>query len=70
VPGFDNCILSEDGWVKSSDKLLYWVPPPNRHGIQHPYMLSIPTTGPLPATWIDFSHFQCGLNWIKIQSSQ
>ncbi|PVF92579.1 WD40 repeat-like protein [Serendipita vermifera] len=70
VPGFDNCILSDDGWVKSSDKLLYWVPPPNRHGIQHPYILSIPMTGPLHATWVDFSRFQCGLNWIKIQNSQ
>ncbi|PVF92434.1 hypothetical protein CPB86DRAFT_841613, partial [Serendipita vermifera] len=70
VPGFDNCTLSQDGWVKSSDKLLYWVPPSNRHGLQHPCILSIPTTGPHCATWIDFSHFQCGHDWIKVQGSQ
>ncbi|PVF95978.1 WD40 repeat-like protein [Serendipita vermifera] len=69
VPGFDNCTLSQDGWVKASDKLLYWVPPSNRHGLQHPYILSIPTTGPHCATWIDFSCFQCGPNWTKGQGS-
>ncbi|PVF91888.1 WD40 repeat-like protein [Serendipita vermifera] len=67
VPGLDNCILSDDGWVKSSDKLLYWVPPANRNGLQHPYILSMPTTGPLRATWINFSRFQCGIDWTKVQ---
>ncbi|PVF91048.1 WD40 repeat-like protein [Serendipita vermifera] len=65
VPGFDDCTLSQDGWVKSSNKLLYWVPPSNRHGLQHPYILSIPTTGSHCATWIDFNHFQCGPDWTK-----
>ncbi|PVF94089.1 hypothetical protein CPB86DRAFT_65544 [Serendipita vermifera] len=69
VPRFDNCTLSQDGWVKSLDKLLYWVPPSNRHGLQHPYILSLPITGPHRATWIDFSHFQCGLDWTKVQGS-
>ncbi|PVF91890.1 WD40 repeat-like protein [Serendipita vermifera] len=68
VPGFENCTLSQDGWVKSSNKLLYWVPPSNRHGLQHPYILSIPTTGTHCATWLDFSHFQCGPDWTKVQA--
>ncbi|CAG7852771.1 Lissencephaly-1 homolog {ECO:0000255/HAMAP-Rule:MF_03141} [Serendipita indica DSM 11827] len=33
VPGFNHCLLSQDGWVQSSDKLLFWVPPDNRHGL-------------------------------------
>ncbi|PVF94103.1 WD40 repeat-like protein [Serendipita vermifera] len=69
VPGFDNCTLAQDGWVKSSDQLLYWVPPSNRNGLQHPHTLTIPTSSPLRATWIDFSHFQCGLDWTKVQAS-
>ncbi|PVF93379.1 WD40 repeat-like protein [Serendipita vermifera] len=67
VPGFDNCTLAQDGWVKSSDQLLYWVPPSNRNGLQHPHILTIPTSSPLRATWIDFSHFQCGFDWTKVQ---
>ncbi|PVF90835.1 hypothetical protein CPB86DRAFT_720489, partial [Serendipita vermifera] len=69
VPGFNNCTLLEDGWVRSSGKLLYWVPPHNRHGIQHPYTLVMPITTSLCATWIDFSHFHCGPTWTNGQGS-
>ncbi|KAG8861292.1 hypothetical protein FRB91_009203 [Serendipita sp. 411] len=64
-PGFDDCSLSQDGWVSSSNRLLYWVPPNNRHGLQYPHILTIPTNSPLRSTWIDFSNFCCGTDWTK-----
>jgi WD40 repeat protein len=67
APGFDDCTLLQNGWVVSSGKLIYWVPPSNRHGIRYSHTLTIPTTSHLRATWVDFSHFQCGSDWTKIQ---
>ncbi|KAG8817772.1 hypothetical protein FRC18_000362 [Serendipita sp. 400] len=64
-PGFDDCSLSQDGWVSSSNRLLYWVPPNNRHGLQYPHILTIPTNDPLRSTWINFSNFCCGTDWTK-----
>ncbi|PVF90834.1 hypothetical protein CPB86DRAFT_720490, partial [Serendipita vermifera] len=69
VPGFDSCILSQEGWVKSSDRLLCWIPPPNRHQLQHPYLPILPTRSPLQVTAMDFSNFKCGLDWTKVQHS-
>ncbi|PVF93520.1 WD40 repeat-like protein [Serendipita vermifera] len=70
VPSFVDCTLSQDGWVKSSDRLLYWVPPSNRHGLQYPYILAMPTIGLFCATWLDWSDFKCGLDWTQVQLSQ
>ncbi|KAG9053166.1 hypothetical protein FS842_008567, partial [Serendipita sp. 407] len=64
-PGFDDCKLSEEGWVSSSDRLLYWVPPNNRHGLQSSHVLTIPTNSHLRSTWIDFSNFCCGTDWTR-----
>ncbi|CCA76287.1 hypothetical protein PIIN_10282 [Serendipita indica DSM 11827] len=63
IPGFNQCLLSQDGWVHSSNQLLFWVPPDNRHGLVYPHILAIPTTSPYRATRIDFTHFQCGTAW-------
>lgn len=69
VPGFDRCSLSQDGWVQSSSKYLFWVPPDNRHGLQHPRsLLTIPTKGRLRATKIDFSRFHCGPSWTNVRT--
>ncbi|KAG9053165.1 hypothetical protein FS842_008566 [Serendipita sp. 407] len=64
-PGFDDCKLLQDGWVSSSNRLLYWVPPNNRHGLQSSHILTFPTTSHLRSTWIDFSNFCCGTDWTK-----
>ncbi|CCA74987.1 related to WD40-repeat protein (notchless protein) [Serendipita indica DSM 11827] len=63
VPGFKECSLSHDGWVRSSSKLLFWVPPENRHGLQYSHLLTLPTSSLLRATKLDFARFQCGLSW-------
>ncbi|KAG8785165.1 hypothetical protein FRC16_001995 [Serendipita sp. 398] len=64
-PGFNDCELSQDGWVSSSNRLLYWVPPSNRNGLRSSHILTIPTNSPLRPTWIDFTNFCCGTDWIK-----
>ncbi|CCA74344.1 related to WD40-repeat protein (notchless protein) [Serendipita indica DSM 11827] len=68
VPGFDQCSLSHDGWVQSSDKYLFWVPPENRHGLVYPNRLTIPVTSSLRTTKLDFTHFQCGPSWINVRT--
>ncbi|CAG7852799.1 SubName: Full=Related to WD40-repeat protein (Notchless protein) {ECO:0000313/EMBL:CCA73825.1} [Serendipita indica DSM 11827] len=68
VPGFESCWLSDDGWVQSYGKLLFWVPPNNRHGLEYPSsLLAIPTTSPLRVTRLDFSRFQCGSSWTNVR---
>ncbi|CAG7851213.1 Vegetative incompatibility protein HET-E-1 [Serendipita indica DSM 11827] len=67
VPGFEKCTLSHDGWVQSSDKHLFWVPPDNRHGLQYRHLLTMPTRSPFRATEIDFTNFQCGTSWTKVR---
>ncbi|CAG7845892.1 COMPASS-like H3K4 histone methylase component WDR5B {ECO:0000303/PubMed:19567704} Short=AtWDR5B {ECO:0000303/PubMed:19567704} [Serendipita indica DSM 11827] len=68
VPGFQDCTLLQDGWVQSSGKRLFWVPPNNRHGLIHPdLILTIPTTSPFRATKLDFSRFQCGHSWTNVR---
>ncbi|CCA69942.1 hypothetical protein PIIN_03882 [Serendipita indica DSM 11827] len=70
VPGFTHFSLSNDGWVKSFGKLLFWVPPENRHGLQTPrLLLTMPTASSFRATKLDFTHFQCGLSWTSVQNS-
>ncbi|CCA76207.1 related to WD40-repeat protein (notchless protein) [Serendipita indica DSM 11827] len=69
VPGFEHCSLSWDGWVQSSGKYLFWVPPDNRHGLQYPrLLLTIPTTSPFRATKVDFSRFHCGPSWTSVRT--
>ncbi|CCA74260.1 hypothetical protein PIIN_08213 [Serendipita indica DSM 11827] len=63
VPGFTRFSLSRDGWVESSGRYLFWVPPENRHGLQYPHLLTMPTSSPLRATKLDFTHFHCGQSW-------
>ncbi|CCA72373.1 hypothetical protein PIIN_06307 [Serendipita indica DSM 11827] len=68
VPGFTNCSLLHDGWVQSSGKRLFWVPPENRHGLQQPHLLlTMPTTSAFRATKLDLSNFQCGPSWTSIR---
>ncbi|CCA70372.1 hypothetical protein PIIN_04311 [Serendipita indica DSM 11827] len=69
VPGFKKCSLMRDGWVQSSGKFLFWVPPNNRHGLQYPHLLTMPTTSPLRATKLDFSRFQCGRSWTNVRAN-
>ncbi|CCA70259.1 hypothetical protein PIIN_04198 [Serendipita indica DSM 11827] len=69
IPGFKHCTLLQDGWIQSSGKRLFWVPPDNRHGLQNPRLLKIiPTTTPSRATKLDFTHFQCGTSWTNVRS--
>ncbi|CCA74283.1 hypothetical protein PIIN_08236, partial [Serendipita indica DSM 11827] len=69
-PGFERCSLTPDGWVKSSDKLLFWVPLSNLLGLLSPRLLLImPTSGHLRPTKLDFTSFQYGLSWTKVQAS-
>ncbi|CCA77963.1 related to WD40-repeat protein (notchless protein) [Serendipita indica DSM 11827] len=68
VPGFEQCTLLHDGWVQSSGKRLFWVPPDNRHGLQYPYLLlTMPTASPYRATKLDFTYFQCGSSWTNVR---
>ncbi|CCA71457.1 related to WD40-repeat protein (notchless protein) [Serendipita indica DSM 11827] len=69
VPGFNQCTLSRDGWVQSSDKYLFWVPPENRHGLVYPNRLTIPVTSSLRTTKVDFTHFQCGPSWTNVRTN-
>ncbi|CCA77056.1 hypothetical protein PIIN_11041 [Serendipita indica DSM 11827] len=68
VPGFNQCSLSLDGWVHSSSKRLFWVPPDNRRGLKYPYRLTIPTRAPFRVTKLDFTNFQCGPSWTKVRT--
>ncbi|CCA75727.1 hypothetical protein PIIN_09717 [Serendipita indica DSM 11827] len=68
VPGFEQCSLLRDGWVQSSGKYLFWVPPENRHGLEYPHLLTMPTTSSLRATKLDFTRFRCGLSWTKVRN--
>ncbi|PVG04921.1 WD40 repeat-like protein [Serendipita vermifera] len=65
VPGFERCSLSDDGWVTSLNRLLYWVPPDNRHGLRGQHVLTLPTNSTTRSTWIDFKRFRCGDAWIQ-----
>ncbi|CCA75681.1 hypothetical protein PIIN_09671 [Serendipita indica DSM 11827] len=65
VPGFTRCSLSEDGWVQSSGKLLFWVPPNNRLGLQY---LRLLMTMPFRSTMFDFTRFQCGSSWTNVRT--
>ena len=67
VFGFEECSLADDGWVQSSGKLLFWVPPENRHGLQFPHVLTLPTSSPFRATKLDFTKFQCGPSWTNVR---
>lgn len=67
VPGFEECSLSQDGWVQSSGKLLFWVPPDNRHGLKYSHRLTIPTWSCYRATALDLTTFQCGASWTEIR---
>ncbi|CCA75214.1 related to WD40-repeat protein (notchless protein) [Serendipita indica DSM 11827] len=69
VPGFNQCSLSLDGWVHSSGKRLFWVPPDNRRGLKYPYRLTIPTSAPFRVTKLDFTNFQCGSSWTKVRTN-
>ncbi|KAG8845909.1 hypothetical protein FRB91_001358 [Serendipita sp. 411] len=64
-PCHPNSSFSESGWVSSFGKLLYWVPPDNRHGLQNSHILTIPTNSPSRSTWIDFTNFRCGTSWTE-----
>ncbi|CCA77564.1 hypothetical protein PIIN_11541, partial [Serendipita indica DSM 11827] len=69
IPGFRRCSLLPDGWVQSSGKLLFWVPPENRRGLRHPRLiLNIPTEGNFPATQLDFTRFRCGSSWTEVRT--
>lgn len=69
IPGFDQCTLLWDGWVESSGKRLFWVPPDNRYGLQNPrLLLTMPTMSPFRATKLDFTRFQCGLSWTNVRT--
>ncbi|CAG7853840.1 Ribosome assembly protein 4 {ECO:0000303/PubMed:16221974} AltName: Full=Notchless protein homolog 1 {ECO:0000250/UniProtKB:Q9VPR4}; AltName: Full=Ribosome biogenesis factor RSA4 {ECO:0000303/PubMed:19737519} [Serendipita indica DSM 11827] len=69
VPGFQICLLSQDGWVHSSGKRLFWVPPDNRRGLKYPYLLTIPNEAPFRKTKFDFTNFQCGLSWTNVRTN-
>ncbi|CAG7846687.1 COMPASS-like H3K4 histone methylase component WDR5B {ECO:0000303/PubMed:19567704} Short=AtWDR5B {ECO:0000303/PubMed:19567704} [Serendipita indica DSM 11827] len=69
VPGFQICLLSQDGWVHSSGKRLFWVPPDNRHGLKYPYLLTIPNEAPFRKTKFNFTNFQCGLSWTNVRTN-
>ncbi|CAG7854330.1 SubName: Full=Uncharacterized protein {ECO:0000313/EMBL:KIO01502.1}; Flags: Fragment [Serendipita indica DSM 11827] len=70
IPGFNQCSLVHDGWVQSSGRFLFWVPPNNRHGLQYPQsLLTMPKASSLRVTKLDFSHFQCGPSWAKVRTT-
>ncbi|CCA77061.1 hypothetical protein PIIN_11046, partial [Serendipita indica DSM 11827] len=69
IPGFMQCSLSQDGWVLSSGKRLFWVPPENRYGLRNPCLcLNIPTATSFRATKLDFTRFRCDLSWTNVRT--
>ncbi|PVG03760.1 hypothetical protein CPB86DRAFT_694458, partial [Serendipita vermifera] len=70
VPGFQKCLLSDDGWVTSSGRLLYWVPPNNRKLLQQQYILKITTTGFDRPIQVAFTHFRCGNEWTQVKCQE
>ncbi|CCA71170.1 hypothetical protein PIIN_05106 [Serendipita indica DSM 11827] len=70
IPGFNQCLLTYDGWVQSTGRFLFWVPPNNRYGLQNPRLiLTMPTSSSFRATKLDFTNFQCGPSWTNVQAS-
>ncbi|CCA74659.1 hypothetical protein PIIN_08610 [Serendipita indica DSM 11827] len=66
IPGFKKCSLTREGWVKSSGKLLFWIPPDNRHRLVNPrLLLTIPPESRSRLTEFDFTNFHCGRSWTE-----
>ena len=69
VPGFGECALLDDGWVRSSGNLLFWVPPDHRYGLRRRHLLlNMPTSSSFRATKLDFTNFHCGLSWTNVRN--
>ncbi|PVF90880.1 hypothetical protein CPB86DRAFT_720424, partial [Serendipita vermifera] len=63
----EQCSLSDDGWVTSLNRLLYWVPPDNRQGLRRRHVLALPPNSTACSTWIDFTRFRCGDAWTQVK---
>ncbi|KIM28349.1 hypothetical protein M408DRAFT_140228, partial [Serendipita vermifera MAFF 305830] len=56
-------LVDSNGWVKSPDGLLFWVPEDCRNGLTSPATMTIPTTSRYRTVRIDFSKFCYGTLW-------
>jgi hypothetical protein len=60
-------LVSSNGWVRSDDGLLFWVPEDCRNGLTSPTITTMPNTGRLRLVRIDFSRFQYGSSWTYVR---
>jgi hypothetical protein len=59
-------MLQSNGYVRSTEGLLFWVPEDCRRGITCPAIMTIPNTGRQRSVRVDLSHFQYGTSWANI----
>jgi hypothetical protein len=62
-------MLDSNGWVHSSEGLLFWVPEDCRDGLTCPAIITIPTAARHRPVRIDFTRFQYGISWTNIRGS-
>jgi hypothetical protein len=60
-------LLASNGWVRSADGLLFWVPEDGRYGLVSPVITAIPNTGRQRSVRIDFTRFQYGSSWTCVR---
>jgi hypothetical protein len=59
-------MLESNGYVRSAEGLLFWVPEDCRSGITCPAVMTIPNTGRQRTVRVDLSNFQYGTSWTNI----
>jgi hypothetical protein len=59
-------MLNSNGYVRSAEGLLFWVPEDCRTGITSPAIMTMPNTGRDRRVRVDLSNFQYGASWTNI----
>ncbi|KIM24624.1 hypothetical protein M408DRAFT_75670, partial [Serendipita vermifera MAFF 305830] len=59
-------LIDDNGWVRSSEGLLFWIPEDCRSGLTCPATLIIPSTGRYRRVRLNFASFQYGPEWTNV----
>jgi hypothetical protein len=59
-------MLDTDGYVRSTEGLLFWVPEDCRNGLTCPAIMTIPNTGRERVVRVDLTNFQYGTSWTNV----
>jgi hypothetical protein len=62
-------MIDSNGWLRSAEGPLIWVPEDCRNGLSCPAITTIPNTGRHRSVRIDFTRFRFGVSWTRIRGS-